>query len=299
MTNQSASIADTSWKGINGLVDGIYTATSMVLYAYKLTTDSILQANLQYADSYSDNKCLPILLTEMIVVVVYAYLGQWADQENALNTHPALYWIIQSWPYIRDALSGLKNGYDVIIILACFMAKISITTIHPIGLSLGVIYAAILITLRVYNKNLNRKNTAPNQLWLKALDAVDGVLDGVYLFSCLIVVMGFALPNIITGLPMACWLAAMCTLTIISVAARIDEKYSPANNNYSNHFLFFRALLCGYKNARSAFLTCYIMCTKTAAKTISILIIALMSLTYAIAAGCKSSNLSITLRPRF
>jgi hypothetical protein len=161
------------------------------------------------------------------------------------------------WPYVRSALSGLKNGRKAVVSTAFIAQAFAHSTrfyrwANPIGIVVGLLCMANAIWLRrmeeerdsfikenqtmVENlnkiedpKDLEERPTAVRHSRLKqsAICAAvfgDGLTDGVYLYACLFGVIGLSTVVFPPSLLIAATVAVV-VITLLSVISKQHAEY--------------------------------------------------------------------------
>lgn len=201
--------------GLYGLLDGLSLTYSMIKYSF----DLICTGSETASDVMHNWMLTPLGLTSItkfsIVLIGFSILGNLFkdSDENAFKRYIAI-----SWPYVRDFLKGLKNGYKgiggTVKMLASLSGMDMRQLILPIGVAIGVLSALNRIFIRacvveprkgmmVQNSQLLEKIKASGPLDAAAsaafrkeikmqsmalrscalvASAYGGIVDGMYLF---------------------------------------------------------------------------------------------------------------------
>lgn len=160
-------------------------------------------------------------------------------------------WLAWAYPYMRDLLSGLKNGRHALLNPTQLITTNFYGFFNPIGIALGVFLAVNLILIRRINENRKEKNKAnidllnsPNAIETLTADqfnatqystldksrnyamvVVDAVTDGFYLYGNL--VLAFALFGVTfstAGIGGGVILGVALLITLSSLASKISQE---------------------------------------------------------------------------
>ena len=253
INNPSVQIADAS-------LDGLYESSSVISYIAACTCnqfDEIPQmARLFYASAYLD-----IAILEMTLFILYATLARYyAQQQNDQNHHHLGCYLAVSWPYFRDLLSGLKNGrhacVNISFILQHFVRMNLYHFINPIGIGVGLLLATILVAYR-HMQNKRNESIDQNEMLLEQIKkqhlignsirnkihshsnmknylhlmyaGFDGLTDGIYLYGCLLILMGLGVNSILCGIPLTTTLVVISIITLISFINKLHIEYDAQN----------------------------------------------------------------------
>lgn len=252
------------------IADGLYLSLSMLKYACGAATEKFseiatdakydhLQDNwLQGPDLYG----LILLLILLGILLPFSILANnpLKKTEGEKLSFPAMLydraqqWAQEWWPYVRGALSGLKNGRTAVISTIFIMQALAHTTklyawANPIGIGVGVICMANAIWLRKMDEERdgfiekNKKTMAKIQA-ATTIDTLgeppvvytrsalrqgaiyagvfgDGLTDGIYLYACLFLVIGLST----VVFPPAVLIAAVVTVAVMTVFSVISKLY--------------------------------------------------------------------------
>ena len=235
------------------IADGLYYSLSMLKFGCEVDTESFsgISQDSKF-DNLTNNWRLhkEILIAYLVLIPTTALLSiLGAKKLNLSKTVQKL------WPYVRSALSGLKNGRKAVVSTAFIAQAFAHSTrfyiwANPIGVGVGLLCMANAIWLRrmeeergsfikeneAMGENLNKiedsndleiRPTAIRHSRLKKsaiCTAVfgDGLTDGIYLYACLFGVIGLST----VVFPPALLLAATVTVTVITTLSIISKLYA-------------------------------------------------------------------------
>lgn len=193
---------------------------------------------------------------EMLFLVGFSFLASYFDDGTKPkdNSFDIKRFIVAAWPYFRDAMKGMKNGYKL------FKTLIQITTLLsgadlkfllvPVGLALGVIAAANRLWLQSMRsgrktmladnekllaeiqgqdslskemhkkmKEQIRKQTAEERTHSFLSVGLGGLLDGVYLYAGLVTLAVLPTPAFIAMVAFSAFYVAAC------LVSRLYDEY--------------------------------------------------------------------------
>ena len=241
----------------DGVLDGLYLSSSMVSYATDCDASNLAQAKIQYAN-FHHSADLPFALMEMFFLTCFSIIAKGADKSYKNKSgHRYLFFLMMiTWPYVRDTLSGLKNGRHAVINTSGLISHLSqgavYHTVNPIGIGIGVLLAINLIYYRRMNKQRDSMIQA-NQALLQSIcdkhlidDSIafrikkysatqrtlhylsasfHGLTDGMYLYGCLFVLIGLGVTTLTGGAPFIAACIAISLITLCSWVTRVEEEY--------------------------------------------------------------------------
>ena len=191
------------------------------------------------------------ITAESLFLVGFSVLAVKFDKEKEESYKK---WIATAWPYFRDVMKALKNGYKgarSVIVAASLLSDVDLKfMINPVGLILGGLAAANRFWLRdmvelrkvMMDANGDLLKEIQNLLSLTQEEskdyfkdiqeqsietrinaylsvAVGGFLDGLYLY---VGVLGLA----VLSFPMLSFMSVMCSVyTVACVVTRVYEEY--------------------------------------------------------------------------
>jgi hypothetical protein len=234
-------------NGAHACLDALYLSSSIALYE----TDAFA-LNERALPETTD----PALMAASILLLLGGSIG------HHLKWHYFLTW---SWPYVRDSLSGVKNGrHAVVNSTALLQQKIA------------------------YNRyRLMNKHKHPTEAWepLKtdsigiryagfAAAFLDGITDGLYLYGCLMVLAHLS----VVAFPPTLLIVAtiiISVFTVVSLVAKLhhehleqqalinsarateeDMKSAGSAQPISAPWIAVRCIISGLKNANAAITYC-------------------------------------------
>ncbi len=237
------------------IADGLYYSLSMLKFGCEVDTESFngIEGDSKFdnlTNNWGQHKAILIAFLVLIpTTVLLSILG--TKKLNLSET------VQKFWPYVRSALSGLKNGRKAVVSTAFIAQAFAHSTrfyrwANPIGIAVGLLCMANAIWLRrmeeerdsfikenqtrVENlnkiedlKGLGERPTALRHSRLKQsaiCTAVfgDGLTDGIYLYACLFGVIGLST----MVFPPALLIAATVTvvaLTTLSIISKLHAEH--------------------------------------------------------------------------
>jgi hypothetical protein len=237
------------------IADGLYYSLSMLKFGCEVDTESFTGIE---GDSKFDNltnnwgQHKAILIAFLVLIPTTILLSILSAKKLNLSEK-----VQKLWPYVRSALSGLKNGRKAVVSTAFIAQAFAHSTrfyrwANPIGVGVGLLCMANAIWLRrmeeerdsfikenqnmVVNLNkikdltdLGERPTAlrHNRLKQSAICTAvfgDGLTDGIYLYACLFGVVGLST----VVFPPALLIAATVTvvvLTTVSIISKLHAEY--------------------------------------------------------------------------
>lgn len=233
------------------IADGLYYSLSMLKFGCEVDTESFsgIAGDSKFdnlTNNWGNHKAILIaFLTLIPTTVLLSILG--AKKLNLSEKVQKL------WPYIRSALSGLKNGRKAVVSTAFIAQAFAHSTrfykwANPIGIGIGLVCMANALWLRrmeeeressiranqatvekIQAENLEDRPIAIRHSRLKQTaicSAVfgDGLTDGIYLYACLFGVIGLST----AVFPPALLIVATVTvvvLTTFSIISKLNAEY--------------------------------------------------------------------------
>jgi hypothetical protein len=239
--------------GLYGALDGISLSYSMVKYCFDLTCTFGSQIS---SDAMHNWMMTPTGFAtssvEAITIISFSLIANIYDNEENKNSFQKF--ITSVWPYMRDGMKGLKNGYKGVrglAPIAGFLAGQDFTNlIVPVGVLLGALsmlnrmwYRKMkddrkafmkqnsLLLQNVKNADIMDEEMAAKfrcqiqrqllGLRIKSLfsAAYGGVVDGLYLFMGSLGLVSLA-PTVYMALSIFC-----IVFTVTCIATRLYEEY--------------------------------------------------------------------------
>lgn len=238
-----------------GLLDGINLSYSMLKYIFdlKCTTGSELSSDIMHEWMMSPTG-FAISNAEAVTIIGFSLIANVYDSEK--NKNSLQKFITSVWPYMRDGMKGLKNGYKGVRGLSQAVSLLSGQDfrhlIVPVVIVLGVIsmlnrmwYRSMKEERKTYMKQNSELLQKIQNLRVENMDAEDlaefrwqikhqstgaraklllsaaygGIVDGLYLFMGSLGVATLA-PAVLTSLSVFC-----IVFSVICIATRIYEEY--------------------------------------------------------------------------
>ena len=159
---------------------------------------------------------LALIIGEGLFLVTYSFLASYFQDKDSTKEDPVKIFIMNSWPYFRDFLKGMKNGYRGLKTTLQIVTNLSGANVKmlviPLGLAIGVLASANRFLIGYLNniRDKKQKNNDINKLipidrnsydraietieWLNKKQRVlgylsmgmGGLIDGVYLYAGLV-----------------------------------------------------------------------------------------------------------------
>ena len=213
---------------MHGLIDGCYLSVSMVDYGADCTTARLDLQELREQQFYSSHD-LPWAIVETIGVTLLVMVGNYFDRKDDKGEkHP----VGIAWLYLRNTLSGLKNGRRAAILAhAC----------NPAAIAVGALYAVLLIG-RCYVRGQREGHIKKNKKYrdekiidfyrIRPIDrgvgyglaAIDGVIDGMYLFCWLMLLVNWNIVSL--GGAMLALAIVVCSLYVLaSLVYKVETEH--------------------------------------------------------------------------
>ncbi|HBI22128.1 MAG TPA: hypothetical protein DDY37_06040, partial [Legionella sp.] len=158
---QGKKIHDLQWiYGLYGALDGLSSSFSMLKYFFDVYYANSSLSTADVADEVHDWMMTPVGmllvgLETMVLVSVSIIANQFSGMKNRLKPEELLiadHWprikqrIVEDWPYLRDSMKAMKNGYKGVRNVFVFANLLGVGRdlrymIMPIGLVLGALSA--------------------------------------------------------------------------------------------------------------------------------------------------------------
>lgn len=147
-----------------GLLDGLSLSYSMIKYLFDvLSLDSDNSASDKMHHWLVSPEGAAIAAFESITLIVFSLLGN-LYSEKSKSTFER--YIAVAWPYCRDSMKGLKNGYKGVRSSILALASITGESLHdmivPVGVALGALSMANRFCMRKFVKEPRLAKTRKN-----------------------------------------------------------------------------------------------------------------------------------------
>lgn len=244
---------------LHGMLDGLYLSGSMISYSSTLWTSDPTMAEIQSDAIYAGPEFPWVWLgvaafTSLSMIANRRRCSSMADQkqfELSLERKIQLY-----WPYVRDFLSGLKNGRHAVVNLGFLLQHATTAPVYaicnPVGIAVGALLCLNLVMLRSMNQKRQEAIKQNEKLLMilqtqgqsvltsgqtiirhtmgkKSLNYLmvtfDGLTDGMYLFGCLFTLVGLGLSALSCGAPLIIAAVGIASYTVLSLISKWHEEY--------------------------------------------------------------------------
>lgn len=239
-----------TFEMIHRALDGAYMGSSMLDYGALVPTSSLADADKLNHIFHHNPHDLGFAIAESILFIGLSLLAN-----DNTKQHRWLRYANIAWPYLRNFCSGLKNGRHAAVnvgaIAQHFLGRGIYSICNPIGLGIGAVYALALIWYHYENRKRDKHTKANTDLlqqiqdngWSELPDdqiihrysrkksvamyaaaACDGVLDGLYMFGCLYLIMQVSLFTVSFGWPLAIAIGLIGVFAVVSFSVKMYRE---------------------------------------------------------------------------
>ena len=118
-------------------------ARNIISWGFEATNEAGISASDRMHNWLMSPVGIAVATIESLFLIVFAVLGSYFDETH---TNPIIRFLVLTWPYVRDSLKAIKNGYkgarSLIYIGIIFGAAAAVMSnvLLPLGIAFGAIY---------------------------------------------------------------------------------------------------------------------------------------------------------------
>lgn len=252
------SLVKKKWaRAADGVLDGTYLAESLFVNAPLFWGDSSEEASEFQVDFYhSDEVVIAIALA--FVFALASVVARCTKVKAGTPEWHAM--IVVYWPYIRDALRGLKNGHHAVVNVASLTQSLAHCAVAAIASPTAIVFGGLLAVNFIYYRRMNKQRSDGKQANKDLFSQIkaerlttdtnqapifrhsnqkrqfnyvsagfDGLLDGLYLYGCLMVLLTLGVSGLTGGAPLILALVLISAYGFTSFVSRLHDEYEKQN----------------------------------------------------------------------